>query len=104
VAKVAHRLLISELDISLAGEKGTAMSREMSSRRCTRLYSRGLTTNYSSGILVASFRCPAARHFQVSILHNIGHLLFGVAGLLLVHTVSGARSYLVWGGLLYLVF
>jgi hypothetical protein len=41
--------------------------------------------------------------FQVSILHNIVHLLFGVAGLLLARTASGARTYLIGGGAVYLV-
>ena len=41
--------------------------------------------------------------FQVSILHNIVHLLFGVAGLALARTFSGARSYLVVGGIIYIV-
>lgn len=41
--------------------------------------------------------------FQVSVLHNIVHLLFGVAGLVLGRTVTGARTYLVGGGAIYLV-
>lgn len=41
--------------------------------------------------------------FQVSVLHNLVHLLFGVAGLALARTFGGARSYLVVGGLIYLV-
>ena len=41
--------------------------------------------------------------FQVSILHNIVHLLFGVAGIALSRTHSGARSYLIGGGVIYLV-
>ena len=41
--------------------------------------------------------------FQVSILHNVVHLLFGVAGILMSRTDSGARSYLVGGGVVYLV-
>jgi hypothetical protein len=41
--------------------------------------------------------------FQVSALHNIVHLLFGVAGLALARTAAGARSYLLYGGVIYLV-
>lgn len=41
--------------------------------------------------------------FQVSVLHNIVHLLFGVAGLVLARTVSGARGFLVGGGVVYAV-
>ncbi|MEH0973116.1 DUF4383 domain-containing protein [Micromonospora sp. CPCC 205546] len=41
--------------------------------------------------------------FQVSVLHNIVHLLFGVAGLVLARTTAGARGYLVGGGAIYLV-
>ncbi|MFG2054686.1 DUF4383 domain-containing protein [Micromonospora sp. NPDC048930] len=42
--------------------------------------------------------------FQVSVLHNIVHLLFGVAGLVLARTISGARTFLLGGGVIYLVF
>ncbi len=41
--------------------------------------------------------------FQVSILHNVVHLLFGAVGLALARTVSGARSFLIGGGAVYLV-
>jgi hypothetical protein len=41
--------------------------------------------------------------FQVSILHNLVHLAFGVAGLALARTISGARGYLIGGGAIYLV-
>jgi hypothetical protein len=41
--------------------------------------------------------------FQVSILHNIVHLLFGIAGLAAARTASGSRAYLVGGGVIYLV-
>ena len=41
--------------------------------------------------------------FQVSILHNIVHLLFGVVGLALSRTWGGARTFLVGGGVVYLV-
>ncbi|MFI5925495.1 DUF4383 domain-containing protein [Micromonospora sp. NPDC051543] len=41
--------------------------------------------------------------FQVSVLHNLVHLLFGVVGLALARTVGGARTFLVGGGAVYLV-
>ena len=41
--------------------------------------------------------------FQVSWLHNIVHLLYGVAGLTLARTWDGARNFLIWGGVLYLL-
>jgi Domain of unknown function (DUF4383) len=40
--------------------------------------------------------------FQVSILHNIVHLLSGVVGLALAKTPDGARTFLVGGGVVYL--
>jgi arginine exporter protein ArgO len=64
----------------------------------------GITTNYDqlqfaghqSGALLLGF-------FQVSILHNIVHLLFGVAGLAMARTAHGARNYLIGGGVIYAV-
>jgi hypothetical protein len=41
--------------------------------------------------------------FQVSILHNIVHLLFGLVGLALARTWEGARTFLIGGGAVYLV-
>ena len=41
--------------------------------------------------------------FQVSILHNVVHLLFGIAGIALARTWEGARTYLLGSGLIYLV-
>jgi len=40
--------------------------------------------------------------FQVSVLHNIVHLLFGI-GILAARKVATARLYLIVGGVLYLV-
>ncbi|TDC83128.1 DUF4383 domain-containing protein [Micromonospora sp. KC606] len=40
--------------------------------------------------------------FQVSVLHNLLHLLFGLVGLALVRTIGGARLFLAGGGALYL--
>ena len=39
--------------------------------------------------------------FQVSILHNIVHLLFGLAGLAAARTVSSSKTFLLGGGLVY---
>ena len=41
--------------------------------------------------------------FAVSVLHNVVHLVFGVAGLLSARTFGGARIYLLAGGVIYLV-
>jgi arginine exporter protein ArgO len=41
--------------------------------------------------------------FQVSVLHNIVHLLFGIAGLLAARSADIARTYLIGGGVVYLV-
>lgn len=40
---------------------------------------------------------------QVSVLHNLVHLLTGVGGLVLARTATGARAFLVGGGTFYLV-
>lgn len=41
--------------------------------------------------------------FQVSILHNIVHLLFGFLGLIMARSNSSARIYLIGGGVVYLL-
>jgi hypothetical protein len=40
--------------------------------------------------------------FQVSVLHNIVHLLFGVAGLVVAARAMASRQFLIWGGVVYL--
>jgi hypothetical protein len=40
--------------------------------------------------------------FQVSILHNLFHLVFGLVGLALAKTAEGASNFLVGGGVVYL--
>ncbi|AUZ88764.1 DUF4383 domain-containing protein [Arthrobacter sp. TmT3-37] len=64
----------------------------------------GITSNYST-MMFAGHQSEAMLLgiFQVSILHNIVHLLFGVAGLAMSRTVSGARSYLLGGGIIYAI-
>lgn len=41
--------------------------------------------------------------FQVSILHNIVHLLFGVIGLVAAAAPRPSRQFLIWGGVVYAV-
>lgn len=64
----------------------------------------GITTHYSD-IQFAGHDSDAKLLgvFQVSVLHNLVHLLFGVVGLFLCRTGAGARAFLVGGGLIYLV-
>jgi hypothetical protein len=64
----------------------------------------GITTNYGD-MTFAGHHSDAKLLgvFQVSILHNIVHLLFGAAGFALARTVGGARAYLIGGGAVYLV-
>ena len=64
----------------------------------------GITTHYSD-LKFAGHNSDAKLLgiFETSILHNIIHLLFGVAGLALARTVDGARTFLVGGGVVYLV-
>jgi hypothetical protein len=65
----------------------------------------GITTNLYDGLEFAGHDGDAELLgiFDVSILHNIVHLLFGVAGLTLSRTWTGARTFLIGGGLIYLV-
>lgn len=64
----------------------------------------GITTDYST-MEFAGHESDAKLLglFEVSVLHNIIHLLFGVAGLAMARTWDGARTYLIGGGLVYLV-
>ncbi len=64
----------------------------------------GITTNYDQ-MQFAGHHSEAMLLglFQVSVLHNIVHLLFGVVGLALARSFNGARGFLIGGGLVYLV-
>ncbi|HSJ21524.1 MAG TPA: DUF4383 domain-containing protein [Nocardioidaceae bacterium] len=64
----------------------------------------GITTDYGS-MQFAGHESEAMLLgiFQVSILHNIVHLLFGVAGVMLARSFDGARAFLIGGGAIYLV-
>ncbi len=41
--------------------------------------------------------------FQTSVLHNVVHLLFGVVAVAMARSETGARTYLVGAGTIYLV-
>ena len=64
----------------------------------------GITTNLYDGLDFAGDGSEAELLgiFQVSVLHNIVHLLFGV-GLFMAATPEGARNYLIGAGVIYLV-
>ena len=64
----------------------------------------GVTTNYDA-LLYAGHESGALLLgvFQVSVLHNIVHLLFGVAGLLMARSRTQARNFLLFGGIIYLI-
>jgi hypothetical protein len=64
----------------------------------------GVTTNFDqlsfaghmSGALLLGL-------FAVSVLHNLVHLAFGVVGLAMSRTASGAKAFLIGGGIIYAV-
>lgn len=64
----------------------------------------GVTTNYES-LAMAGHGSAALLLgiFQVSVLHNLVHLLFGVAGILMARTHTQSRNFLLYGGIFYLV-
>jgi hypothetical protein len=64
----------------------------------------GITTNYDDmGFMSDSSDAEIFGLFQTSVLHNLVHLAFGVAGLAMSRRWSSARKYLLWSGVIYLV-
>jgi len=65
----------------------------------------GITTHLYGGLKFAGNKGNAELLglFKVSWLHNLVHLGFGLVGLSLARTWSGARMYLIGGGVVYLV-
>jgi len=67
-------------------------------------FTPGITTHYSH--LSSAGHDSMAKLlgiFQVSVLHNVVHLLFGVAGIAASPTRATSRAYLIGGGVIYLV-
>jgi hypothetical protein len=64
----------------------------------------GITTNYDALELAGhESHAKLIGLFEVSVLHNVVHLLYGLAGLALARSFSGARAYLLGGGAVYLL-
>ena len=65
----------------------------------------GITSHLYGGLDFAGHNSQAKllHVFQVSWLHNIVHIAFGLAGLALARTWESARAYLIGGGVIYLV-
>jgi hypothetical protein len=63
----------------------------------------GLTTDLYDGLEFAGSEGTSELlgTFEVSVLHNIVHGLFGLAGLALAGSASGARMFLLGGGGIY---
>jgi Domain of unknown function (DUF4383) len=63
----------------------------------------GITTHYGDlGFAGSDSGSKLLGLFQVSILHNIVHLLFGVAGLLAARSFDSSRIYMLGGGVIFL--
>jgi hypothetical protein len=64
----------------------------------------GVTSDYSDlGVAGHHSGAMLLGLFQVSVLHNVVHLLYGAAGLLAARTWGASRAFLVGGGVVYLV-
>jgi arginine exporter protein ArgO len=64
----------------------------------------GITTGYDTMQVIGhESHAMLLGVFQVSILHNIVHLVFGVLGVLMARTAPQARLFLLVGGIVYLV-
>jgi hypothetical protein len=64
----------------------------------------GITSNYDTMSFAGhTSEAKLLGIFQVSILHNIVHILFGVIGLALARRTDSAISFLIGGGVVYLV-
>ncbi|NHC24825.1 DUF4383 domain-containing protein [Nocardioides sp. IC4_145] len=63
----------------------------------------GITTNYDEMAFAGhESRAELLGIFQVSVLHNLVHVLFGVVGLAVARKATASAAYLVIGGLVYL--
>ncbi|MEU4792197.1 DUF4383 domain-containing protein [Micromonospora tulbaghiae] len=64
----------------------------------------GITTHYGDMTFAGHHsEAKLLGVFQVSVLHNLVHLSFGLVGLVMARRLGGARVFLAGGGALYLV-
>ncbi len=64
----------------------------------------GITTHYSDMTFAGHHSMAKLLGiFMVSVLHNIVHLLFGLVGFAMARKFATARTYLIGGGVVYLV-
>ena len=64
----------------------------------------GITSHYSDMTFAGhNSMAKLLGIFMVSVLHNIVHLLFGIVGIAIARTAKAAKTYLIAGGVIYLV-
>ena len=64
----------------------------------------GVTSHYGDlGFAGEGSEAEILGLFQTSVLHNVVHLLFGVAAVAMSRSETGARTYLIGAGTTYLV-
>lgn len=64
----------------------------------------GVTTGYGQlGLFGHESEAYLLGIFQVSVLHNVVHLLFGIAGVAMSRASRAAVGFLIGGGVIYLV-
>jgi hypothetical protein len=61
----------------------------------------GVTTNYDQLSFGHDSEALLLGLFRVSVLHNLVHLAFGIAGVVLARSVASSRKYLIGGGGIY---
>ena len=63
----------------------------------------GITSDYDRLTTFDDVGAKLLGIFGVSILENIVHLLYGVAGLAAAASWAASKNYFIWGGVIYLV-
>jgi hypothetical protein len=64
----------------------------------------GITTNYDSlGLATHHSEALLFGVFQVSVMHNLVHLAFGIVGVVAGRSPRASRGFLIIGGIVYLV-